>query len=545
MSRDHLHDFHLWTIETRKGRKTPFRVRWTVAGRQFGRSFATMALAESFRASLITAARNGEGFDTESGLPESMERTPPRHHVLPARSRIRRRGVARRRGQDPRVHHRSPDPRRPRRHPRAGRHTRPGRPAARTAQGPQPGRARRRARRARGQGHRLARQGIPPGQRPRRPLSRLRRPRRPGRQPRRQARRPRILLPPPPRPAPRPRLRRPQEAARPRTRSAKATCPKAGAPRKPRTTPSTRAPSEAPPWSPPCSQACGTVGRTARPPVPGVLRLHVLRHDAPLRSRRAHPGRLPPARAPAGATSPSPTPAPPQARPTPTTARSTSTAASKAAPRAGPAPEPAGPSGRSPSRPSSSQLLRAHLQQFGAAPDGRLFRSENGTPLQPSTWWQVWQKVRATSLTPGQLASPLMKRPYDLRHSGVTWRLNSGVPATEVAAWAGHSVEMLMRVYARCVDRARARLDRPHGRRPAPRGGPVTWAAMGRGRVWGAESVIRRHPVACRVRGCQPAVRVPAGQARIDADSTRRPQQDSNLRSRLRRPLLSPLSYGG
>ena len=66
-------------------------------------------------------------------------------------------------------------------------------------------------------------------------------------------------------------------------------------------------------------------------------------------------------------------------------------------------------------------------------------------------WWQVWQKVRAKSLTPRQLASPLMKRPYDLRHSGITWRLNSGVPATEVAAWAGHSVEMLMRVYARCV----------------------------------------------------------------------------------------------
>jgi integrase len=44
-----------------------------------------------------------------------------------------------------------------------------------------------------------------------------------------------------------------------------------------------------------------------------------------------------------------------------------------------------------------------------------------------------------------------MRRPYDLRHSGVTWRLNSGVPPTEVAAWAGHSVEMLMRVYAKCM----------------------------------------------------------------------------------------------
>ena len=44
-----------------------------------------------------------------------------------------------------------------------------------------------------------------------------------------------------------------------------------------------------------------------------------------------------------------------------------------------------------------------------------------------------------------------MRRPCDLRHSGVTWRLNSGVPATELAAWAGHSAEVLRRVYARCV----------------------------------------------------------------------------------------------
>ena len=55
---------------------------------------------------------------------------------------------------------------------------------------------------------------------------------------------------------------------------------------------------------------------------------------------------------------------------------------------------------------------------------------------EPSTWWQVWQQVRAASLTPEQLASPLMKRPCDLRHSGVTWRLNSGVPAASTrGAW--------------------------------------------------------------------------------------------------------------
>src|SRR5262249_45485113 len=109
------------------------------------------------------------------------------------------------------------------------------------------------------------------------------------------------------------------------------------------------------------------------------------------------------------------------------------------------------PTRRAPIPPELVALLREHIEHFGVAADGRLFRSEKGNPIQPSTWWQVWQKVRALGLTPAQAATPLLRRPYDLRHSGVTWRLNSGVPPTEVAAWAGHSVEVLMRVYAKCM----------------------------------------------------------------------------------------------
>ena len=67
-------DVRFWKIETRKGKGTTYRVRWVVAGRPFSESFLTMALAESFRAKLITAARKGEAFDTETGLPDSMMR---------------------------------------------------------------------------------------------------------------------------------------------------------------------------------------------------------------------------------------------------------------------------------------------------------------------------------------------------------------------------------------------------------------------------------------------------------------------------------------
>jgi integrase len=51
-----------------------------------------------------------------------------------------------------------------------------------------------------------------------------------------------------------------------------------------------------------------------------------------------------------------------------------------------------------------------------------------------------------------QAASPLARRPYDLRHAAATLWLNSGVPATEVARRLGHSVAVLLRVYANCID---------------------------------------------------------------------------------------------
>jgi integrase len=44
-----------------------------------------------------------------------------------------------------------------------------------------------------------------------------------------------------------------------------------------------------------------------------------------------------------------------------------------------------------------------------------------------------------------------MSRPYDLRHAAVSTWLNAGVPAAQVAEWAGHSVDVLLRVYVKCI----------------------------------------------------------------------------------------------
>ena len=97
-------------------------------------------------------------------------------------------------------------------------------------------------------------------------------------------------------------------------------------------------------------------------------------------------------------------------------------------------------------------MLRAHIARYGTGPSGRLFRTARGGPLNDTGYGEVWQRARPIALTPAQQASPLARRPYDLRHAAVSLWLNSGVPATEVARRAGHGVAVLLKVYANCID---------------------------------------------------------------------------------------------
>lgn len=85
----------------------------------------------------------------------------------------------------------------------------------------------------------------------------------------------------------------------------------------------------------------------------------------------------------------------------------------------------AGESRRVPSPPPLTRILLDHLATFGTDHEGRLFRGERGHHLA---------------------------RPYDLRHAAVSTWLNGGVAPAQVAEWAGHSVEVLLRVYAKCLE---------------------------------------------------------------------------------------------
>ncbi|WP_344127916.1 hypothetical protein [Luedemannella flava] len=87
-------------------------------------------------------------------------------------------------------------------------------------------------------------------------------------------------------------------------------------------------------------------------------------------------------------------------------------------------------------------------------------RVSGGNVAAASTYSRVWEAARQIGLTPRQVASPVAGRPYDLRHAAMSLWLNAGVPATGVAERAGHSVDVLLKVYASCIDGQEATVNR-------------------------------------------------------------------------------------
>ncbi len=193
--------------------------------------------------------------------------------------------------------------------------------------------------------------------------------------------------------------------------------------------------------------------------------------------------------------------------------------------------------------PELVRLIRWHVDQFGTEQDGRIFRSVNGNPISPSTYSRVWSDARLIGLSPVQRGSVLLGRPYDLRHAGVTVRLYAGVPERQVADWAGHSVEVLRRVYSKILDGFDdtwfEKIDKVNGTDPmTPRACPGTCrgrlVAQGRyssGTQWQPASLDEAS--------------VSAAQTRVLAGHKGAPGRNRTCGTRFRKPLLYPLSYEG
>ncbi|SOE13685.1 Phage integrase family protein [Streptomyces sp. 2323.1] len=105
-----------------------------------------------------------------------------------------------------------------------------------------------------------------------------------------------------------------------------------------------------------------------------------------------------------------------------------------------------------PCRPGLTRFLRAHIEKEGLKPGDLLMQGEKGGDLAGSVIRRAWRRARKEVLTSYEFGTPLGRRVYDLRHTCLTNWLNAGVPAATVAEWAGNSVPVLLATYARCID---------------------------------------------------------------------------------------------
>ncbi len=94
--------------------------------------------------------------------------------------------------------------------------------------------------------------------------------------------------------------------------------------------------------------------------------------------------------------------------------------------------------------------LRAHIDRHGVAGDGRPFRTRTGQTfprLHGLDGLEAGSLLRLHS-GPGRLTAGASA----VRPAAVSLWLNAGVHAPEVAERAGHGVDVLLKVYAKCID---------------------------------------------------------------------------------------------
>ncbi|WP_327334899.1 hypothetical protein [Streptomyces anulatus] len=109
-------------------------------------------------------------------------------------------------------------------------------------------------------------------------------------------------------------------------------------------------------------------------------------------------------------------------------------------------------------------------ERFGVAPDGRLFRYSAGNHIEAAAYGITCGRAREATVTLDEHALSLAKRPYDLRHAGISFWLASGVDPAGISFWlasgvdpaecarrAGQSIQVLFRYYAKFLAEARNR----------------------------------------------------------------------------------------
>jgi integrase len=91
------------------------------------------------------------------------------------------------------------------------------------------------------------------------------------------------------------------------------------------------------------------------------------------------------------------------------------------------------------------RMLLDHIALFGVTVDGRIFQNAAGNYIDCSAYSITWRRAREAVLTVDEHTLNLAKRPYGLRHAGISFWLASGVDPAECTRRAGQSIQVLFR----------------------------------------------------------------------------------------------------
>ena len=93
---------------------------------------------------------------------------------------------------------------------------------------------------------------------------------------------------------------------------------------------------------------------------------------------------------------------------------------------------------------SISEDLSEMLQTRICDRTGFIFTNAKGLQIHDVAFRRIWEKAL-------QLANVRYRKPYSTRHTAISHALDSGVPARDVAAGAGHGLEIMLRHYDRSL----------------------------------------------------------------------------------------------
>jgi hypothetical protein len=101
---------------------------------------------------------------------------------------------------------------------------------------------------------------------------------------------------------------------------------------------------------------------------------------------------------------------------------------------------------------TAEAIGRVREAEPGLSADAQAIEQENKDTYGGSTYGRVWRAARQIALGPQLAATPLARRPYDLRHAALSLWLNATGSLADVAARAGTSVHVLQDVYVHCIE---------------------------------------------------------------------------------------------